>query len=71
MRNFAELQARIARGEVISPSEMAARYWPTPADHDRVVAWFNSEGIAVVRTDANRLAVSAAPASPRPSGRFR
>jgi sugar lactone lactonase YvrE len=57
MRNFPELQARIARGEVISPSEMAARYWPTAADHDRVVAWFNQEGLSVVRTDSNRLAV--------------
>ncbi len=57
MRNFAELQARIARGEVISPSEMEARYWPAAVDHDRLVAWFNSQGIAVVRTDANRLAV--------------
>jgi hypothetical protein len=57
MRNFPELQARIARGEVISQSEMAARYWPVAADHDRVLAWFNSQGLAVVRTDPDRLAV--------------
>ena len=57
MRNFSELQARIARGEVIPPSEMAVRYWPSAPDHDRVVAWLQAQGLAVVRTDANRLAV--------------
>ncbi|MGD1030252.1 MAG: protease pro-enzyme activation domain-containing protein [Opitutaceae bacterium] len=57
MRNFPELQARIARGEVIPSSEMAARYWPAAADHDRVLAWFNGQGLTIVRTDPNRLAV--------------
>src|SRR5665213_3492082 len=37
MRNFDEMQARIARGELISASEKEARYFPLAADHDRVV----------------------------------
>jgi hypothetical protein len=57
MRNFDELQARIARGEQISPSEMAARYYPLQGDHDRVVLWMQGQGLEVTRTDANRLAV--------------
>src|SRR5208282_1114977 len=34
MRSFSELQARLARGERISPQEMAARYEPVAADYE-------------------------------------
>ncbi len=57
MRNFADLQARLARSETISRAEMAATYYPTAADHDAVVQWLRSEGLTVTRTDDNRLAV--------------
>jgi kumamolisin len=57
MRNFDELQARIARGEQISRSEMAQKYFPLAADHDRLVQWLKSQGLEVTRTDDNRLAV--------------
>ncbi len=57
MRNFDELQARIARGELIGQPEMAAQYYPLPADHDRVVDWLREQGLEVTRTDSNRLAV--------------
>src|SRR5271156_1957763 len=33
MRNFAELQSRINRGEIISPQEMAAKYSPLASDY--------------------------------------
>eukprot|EP01035_Chromulina_nebulosa_P036690 gene36690-49451_t len=36
MRNFAELEARLAHSEIISPAEMQARYLPLAAAHDRV-----------------------------------
>lgn len=45
MRNFAELQARVARGEIISRAEMAAKYFPLPADYDLVVAWLTAQEI--------------------------
>ena len=44
MRNFADLQARIARGERISPQEMAAKYEPSAADYRKVTAWAASQG---------------------------
>ena len=36
MRDFSALKERIARNEVISPAEMAAKYFPTNADYTRV-----------------------------------
>ncbi len=57
MRNFDELQARIARGELISDSEKAVRYFPLPSDHDRLVQWLAAQGLEVTRTDSNHLAV--------------
>jgi len=57
MRNFDEMQARIARGELISDSEKAARYFPLAADHEKLVGWLTEQGLEVTRTDGNRLAV--------------
>lgn len=57
MRNFDELQARIAQGEVISDAEKAQKYFPLAADHDQVVAWLQSQGLEVTRTDANHLGI--------------
>jgi hypothetical protein len=57
MRNFDEMQARIARGELISPAEKAARYFPLAADHDKVVQWLKEQGLEVTRTDDNHLGV--------------
>ena len=57
MRSFDELQARVARGEQLGPSEMAAKYYPLAADHDRLVQWLRAQGLEVTRTDENRLAV--------------
>jgi hypothetical protein len=57
MRNFDELQARIARGEQIPRAEMEAKYYPLEADHDRLVAWLKAQGLEVTRTDSNRVAV--------------
>ncbi len=59
MRNFDEMQARIARGERISDAEKEARYFPLAADHARVVKWLGDQGLTVTRTDDNRLGVFA------------
>src|ERR1700722_14849899 len=57
MRNFDEMQARIARGERISDAEKVARYFPTAADHDKVVQWLKAQGLEVTRTDDNHLGI--------------
>jgi len=59
MRNFDELQARVANGEVISVAEKEEKYFPLAADHEKLVAWLKAQGLGVTRTDANRLAVFA------------
>jgi hypothetical protein len=59
MRDFAALQARIAAGEVIPRAEMERLYFPTAADHQRVIDWLTRQGLTVTRTDANRVAVFA------------
>jgi kumamolisin len=57
MRNFDELQSRVARGEQVPDEEKKTRYFPTESDHAAVVAWLRSQGLEVTRTDENRLAV--------------
>jgi kumamolisin len=59
MRNFAELQSRVVRGERIPAAEMAARYSPLPADYQAVVDWLKGAGFTITRQDAGRVAVFA------------
>jgi kumamolisin len=44
MRNFAELQQRTGRGEIIPLEEMSAKYFPTSADIESVRAWLRAQG---------------------------
>jgi len=57
MRNFGELQARVARGELIGRVEMEEKYFPLASDHDKIVEWLKAQGLEVTRTDENRIAV--------------
>lgn len=59
MRNFAELQARVAKGEHISLQEMKARYEPSQADYDAVVSWITSQGLNITRRDSHHMALFA------------
>ena len=59
MRNFSELQSRIARGEHISFQEMTAKYDPPEADYQEVIEWLTSQGFTIARRHSNRLAVFA------------
>lgn len=59
MRNFGELQARLAAGELIAPKEMAAKYWPLAADEAAIAEWLQGEGFTLTRRDDNHLAVFA------------
>ena len=59
MRNSAELQARVTRGEIISRVEMAAKYFPLAADYDKTAAWLAAQGLTVTRDDTMRLSLFA------------
>jgi len=59
MRNFPELQARVARGELIPRYEMEERYFPLAADHRAVSAWLKAQGLGVEPDDATHLSVFA------------
>jgi kumamolisin len=51
MRNFPELQARVAAGGRVSDAEMEARYLPLVQDRDRVAAWLRSQGLTLAAAD--------------------
>ncbi len=59
MRDFADLQERIGKGEIISLDEMAAKYYPTAADYKTVVDWLTAQGFAVKPADKYNLSVFA------------
>jgi kumamolisin len=59
MQNFTELQKRVANGERISPQEMAAKYYPTAADYQKIVNWLAQQGFTIRRQDPSRMAVFA------------
>ena len=59
MHNLPELQERVAKNEKITPTEMAAKYWPSKEEHKLVLDWVKAQGFEVVRTDYNHLAVFA------------
>ncbi len=59
MRNFTELQTRLAHGEHIPPEEMASRYDPSYADYEKISAWLSGQGFEITRQDKNHLAIFA------------
>jgi kumamolisin len=59
MRNFAELQERISKGEIISLNELAAKYFPAPTDYNAVAHWLTSQGFAIKPADEYNLSVFA------------
>jgi kumamolisin len=59
MRDFAELQKRIGKGEIISLDEMAEKYYPTAADYKTVVDWLIAQGFVVKPGDKYSLSVFA------------
>jgi sugar lactone lactonase YvrE len=59
MRNLDELQARVARGEIIPRAEMAAKYFPLPADYEAVRTWLAAKGLTTSGDDTSHLSVFA------------
>jgi kumamolisin len=54
-----EMEARVAKGEVISAKELAAKYTPKAADRDKLVAWLQEQGFAIVKKTPDRTGVYA------------
>jgi kumamolisin len=59
IRDFNELEERIGKGETISLDEMAAKYYPTAADHKAVVDWLIAWKFAVTPPEKYDLSVFA------------
>jgi kumamolisin len=59
MRDFADLEERIGKGEIISLDEMVARYYPTAADYKTVADWLIAQGFAVKPADKYNLSIFA------------
>ena len=59
LRNRDELSARVARGEVVSPTEMASRYYPTRDTWTAVANWARSQGLSVDEEDCTHMSVAA------------
>jgi kumamolisin len=57
LRNRDELAARIVKGDIISPAEMAARYYPTHETWAAVANWATSQSLAVAPEDNTRMSV--------------
>lgn len=59
MRNFEELQQRVAKGEIVAPAEASTKYCPRDADYQAVVHWLRQQGFTITRQDGSHLAVFA------------
>jgi kumamolisin len=59
IHNFAELQERIGKAEIISFDEMAAKYYPTAAEYKVVADWLTSQGFALRPANQYNLSVFA------------
>ena len=44
-----QLEARVARGEIVSPEELTSKYAPQTADTEALKAWLTKEGFHVVQ----------------------
>jgi kumamolisin len=59
LRNFNELQDRLAAGQQVAYPELEQQYLPTEQDYGRIVAWLRGEGLTVERTVPDRMTVAA------------
>ena len=53
MRNLAELQARVAQGQIVPRDEMEAKYLPSAADYQALGAWLSGQGLTLEQADPN------------------
>jgi len=57
MRNFDDMQARVARGEFISREEMAEKYFPTAEAYEQVAGWVGNSGLTITGRFDNHLSL--------------
>jgi kumamolisin len=60
LRNFSELQDRLAAGQQVAYPELQQQFLPTEQDYASVVAWLRGQGLTIERTVQDRMAVAAA-----------
>jgi kumamolisin len=51
MRNFAEFQARVNKGERVSVQEKAAKYDPLTSDYQATLDWLVGQGFEIIQQD--------------------
>ncbi|HMD61448.1 MAG TPA: S53 family peptidase, partial [Opitutaceae bacterium] len=59
LRNFSELQDRLAAGQQVAYPELEQQFLPTAQDYGSVVAWLRGEGLTIERTARDRMTVAA------------
>jgi len=55
----AELEAKVASGQLVSRSDLNTGYGPSGADADRLVNWLKSEGFEIIKVSPDRTGVYA------------
>ena len=55
----AELEERVARGEVVSFEEMAKKYAPNPSDVEQLTKWLQAQGFKVLQVAPDGIGVYA------------
>lgn len=55
----ADLEARVARGEVVDPKELQKKYAANAADKDALVAWLQGQGFEITHESSDRTSVYA------------
>ena len=59
LRNKDELAKRIAAGEILSPQEMAEKYYPTHESWQKVAFWAQANGLTVDEENLTHMSVQA------------
>ena len=57
MRNMEDLQARLGRGDHISPAEMAEKYEPRKGEYQAVLEWLIGDGFTITRRDSQHISI--------------
>ncbi len=59
LRNFSQLQDRLAAGQQVTYPELEQQFLTTAQDYGSVVAWLQREGLTIERTVPDRMTVAA------------
>ncbi len=59
LRNQEELEARVVKGDILTPAEMEARYYPTHESWRVVANWASFQGLAIAPENITHMSVQA------------